>query len=137
MVDVPELPHGLVKAVADGRAVLFAGAGVSQATVRAGEQTITQSLPTWGKLLVELLDRAVQVQCMSRAESMRLKKALEAGKYLFVAETVRRALGPREFDDALESIFRRPDLRPSKRHKLITEIPFAAVITTLSTGFSC
>lgn len=130
MTSALEPPNELVHAVAAGRSILFAGAGVSQAVVRKGDKWVSHYLPTWGKLLVVLLDTAVRVGHLGSAESAKLKRALEAGKYLFVAETVRRVLGPREFDEAIESIFRSEALRPSKRHKLITEIPFAGVITT-------
>jgi len=51
-------------------------------------------------------------------------------KYLFVAEAVRRKLGARDYDDALEEIFRDPRLKPTKRHLLIAQIPWTAVITT-------
>lgn len=67
---------------------------------------------------------------MAETEAKKLRKAIKDGKYLFAAETLRRRLGASEFDDTLDSIFRDPSLRPTRRHELITQVPFSAVITT-------
>ena len=47
-----------------------------------------------------------------------------------MAETIRRKLGEREFSIILDSIFRFPPLYSTEIHKIISEIPFSAIITT-------
>ena len=128
--DIPQVPDELVQAVAAGRAVLFAGAGVSRGEVQTPEGPLEQYLPGWGDLLISLLDRAVAVQHIGAGEGKKLRKAVKDEKFLFVAETVRRRLGAGEFDEALDQLFRGENLRPTRRHKTISEIPFSAIITT-------
>jgi len=127
---IPEVPDDLVNAVVHRRAVLFAGAGLSRGEAHTHAGTSEQYLPSWGNLLIVLVDRACKKRYVSNAEAAKLKKALVERKYLFVAEVVRKKLGAQEYDDALEDIFRNPHLRPTQRHVLITQIPFAAVLTT-------
>jgi hypothetical protein len=117
----PTIPPRLLDAIKNRRCVLFAGAGLS-----SGED-----LPNWGGLLIELLQRAVDEDLMSPAAATTLRKAVRRDrKYLFVADVIKRTLGPRGFDDQMERIFRNPALKPTRRHELITRIPFLAVITT-------
>ena len=127
---IPDLPDQLVRAVADKNCVLFAGAGLSRGEVGAGNEAKEQYLPSWGELLNTLIERAVAIRHISAAEGKKLKNAVKDRKYLFVAETIRSRLGAREFDDVFDDIFRNANLRPTKRHFLITQIPFSAVITT-------
>lgn len=128
--NLPDIPDELIDAIAEHRCVLFAGAGVSRAKVIVNGKAVEQYLPDWDGLLISLVDRAIQNGHTNPAEGAKLRTAVKAGKHLFVAETVRRLLGAREFDDALENIFRSPKLRPTTRHELITRIPFSCVITT-------
>jgi hypothetical protein len=127
---LPEIPGDLVDAIVSHRCVLFAGAGVSRAGVRIKGKAVEQYLPNWEGLLILLVDRAVHNGHTTQPEGNKLREAVKQGKYLFVAETVRRLLGAREYDDALESIFRNALLRPTNRHELISRIPFSCVVTT-------
>ena len=128
--EIPEIPEQLIEAIVQGRVVLFAGAGVSRGQIETSKGISEQNLPSWGGLLIVLLERALDLGYISVKECAQLKKAVKEQKYLFVAETVRKKLGAREYDDALEDIFRNIQLRPTKRHSLITQIPFAAIVTT-------
>lgn len=116
----PTPPAKLVDAVAKGRAVLFAGAGLSLAA----------GLPTWTGLLDQLASAAATGGYLSPAESAQLRRAVKEGKYLMVADRIRRALGSSDFDRALDEIFRGPGLKPTSLHALIAEIGFSAVVTT-------
>jgi hypothetical protein len=127
---LPTIPEELINAIVGGQCVLFAGAGVSRAKVKTNGKTIEQYLPDWDGLLILLVERAVQNGLTTPTEGSKLRTAVKAGKYLFVAETARRLLGAREFDDALEDVFRRAELRPTNRHELISRIPFNCVVTT-------
>lgn len=126
----PNIPSQLMEAILDRRCVLFAGAGLSRGEVEINGSTREQALPTWSNLLIVLLDRAAELNHLASAEASRLRRAVKDKKFLFAAEAIREKMGAREFDDALEKIFRDPSLRPTHRHQLITQIPFAAVITT-------
>jgi len=128
--EFPDIPEDLVEALALRRCALFAGAGVSRAEIGVNGSITEQYLPTWERLLVLLVDRAIESRHTTPSEGGKMREAVKHGKYLFVAETVRRLLGPRDFDDALESIFRNPQLRPTKRHLLISRIPFSCIVTT-------
>jgi hypothetical protein len=103
---LPEIPGDLVEAIVSGRCVLFAGARVSRASVQLGGRTLEQYLPNWEGLLILLVEPAVQNGHTTQREGSKLRDAVKQGKYLFVAETVRRLLGAREFDDALEPYLR-------------------------------
>ncbi len=116
----PTIPPRLVDAIKNHRCVLFAGAGLSSG----------DDLPNWDGLLIELLQRAVAEDLMQPAAAAALRKAVKDRKYLFVADVIKRTLGPRGFGDQMERIFRNPALKPTRRHELITRIPFLAVITT-------
>ena len=116
----PTIPPQLLDAIKNHRCVLFAGAGLSSG----------DDLPNWDGLLIELLQRAVDEDLMQPAAAAALRKAVKDRKYLFVADVVKRTLGTRGFGDQMERIFRNPALKPTRRHELITRIPFLAVITT-------
>ena len=119
-------PEELLKALADHRAVLFAGAGLSRAEVHTETGTTEVSLPTWAELLSDLLTRTKR---LNPQETSELKRAIDFQRYGFVAQAIKERLTGGEFDDALDEIF--PErLQPTKRHRLITEIPFSAVVTT-------
>ncbi|HPQ72286.1 MAG TPA: SIR2 family protein [bacterium] len=127
---LPDIPDELIEAIVSNRCVLFAGSGVSRGKVTQKGKSVEQYLPTWEGLLVLLVDRAIKNGYTSSVEGQKLRRAAKDGKYLFVAETVRKLLGAREFDDALEEIFRNPALHHTKRHELISQIPFNCVVTT-------
>lgn len=110
--------------------MLFAGAGLSRGEIATAGGIKEQHLPSWGELLETLIDRAVKINHITAGEGSKLKRAVKDRKFLFVAETIRRRLGSREFDDAFDEIFRNSSLRPTHRHELITEIPFSAIVTT-------
>jgi hypothetical protein len=132
MQDQPfEIPQELVDAVILRRCVLFAGAGVSRASISVnGAPPVEQYLPNWKELLTLLVERAIQNKATTGTEGNKLRNAVTQGKYLFIAETARRLLGAREFDDILEDIFRNDSLQPTRRHRLISEVPFSCIVTT-------
>jgi hypothetical protein len=127
---IPDVPDKLVEAVAGRKAILFAGAGASRGEMQEGNDSVEQYLPGWGDLLIRLVDHARKIGRLTSSEASKLKRAVKDQKFLFVAEVIRRKLGAREYDEALEDIFRDPRLKPTKRHRLITEISFAAILTT-------
>lgn len=127
---IPAIPGELLEAVVSGKCVLFAGAGISRGRIITDEGEREQYLPTWGNLLIVLAKEALNLRYITKLQQSQLRNCVRDGKYLLVAETLRKKLGEREFDRILDSIFRSPNLRPTERHKIISEIPFAAIITT-------
>ena len=127
---IPEIPKQLSEAIASGNCVLFAGAGISRGRIVTETGVIEQYLPTWGKLLNVLADETLKLGYITKSQYSQLRKAVKNEKYLLVAEIIRKKVGEREFDRILDSIFRSPKLQPTERHKIISEIPFSAIITT-------
>lgn len=127
---IPTPPDELVDAVAKGCAMLFAGAGVSRGRVKKREGTTKQHLPTWDRLLAELLRHAAAYGRIPKDEAASLRIAIKEQKHEFVGEMIRRRMGEADYEQALESIFRDPKLEPTKRHDLIVALPFAGIITT-------
>src|SRR5688572_22521496 len=101
---VPDVPAKLLEALRDNRVILFAGAGMSRGDAAGTERY----LPTWGGLLIELLQQAQQAGQISSKDLNALRMAVKNKKYLFVAETIRRKLPRSEYDEALFRIFREP-----------------------------
>src|ERR1700735_4748504 len=100
----PSIPNQLSEAILDRRCVLFAGAGVSRGEGEIDGLMREQGLPTWSGLLIVLLDRAAELGHLAPAEAARLRRAVKDQKFLFAAEALRKKMGAREFDDALEKI---------------------------------
>jgi hypothetical protein len=128
--DTLDIPEPLIQSILEHRAVLFVGAGISRGQIQTDSGSIEQHLPTWSELLILLLNRTQVAGYLTLEEFAELKQAVSDRKYLFVAEAVRRKIGALEFNETLDDLFRNPNLRPTQRHKLITEIPFSAIVTT-------
>jgi hypothetical protein len=103
---IPDPPDELVRAIAEGKAILFAGAGVSMS-----------ELPDFNGLLRTLLAHAQQQDSISASEFNELEQAIGQRELLFVAETIRKELGEGAFLQKLQSMFR--GASPTQRHKLI------------------
>ena len=123
---IPEIPKELIKAVAENRSVLFAGAGISRVGITGKSDRISKGLPGWRELLLALISHAGYLHA---SESNELKQAVEDQKFLFVAQEIREKMQGQLYN-ILESILNDSSVRPNARHKLIAEIPFSAIITT-------
>lgn len=128
--DIPKAPKELVEAILSKKCVLFAGAGISRGKIMTKEGEKEQYLPTWEGLLTFLANEAQKSNYITNSQYRQLRKAAKNGKHLFVSETIRRKVGEKEFDDMLGSIFRSPTLMLTEKHKIITQIPFSAIVTT-------
>lgn len=111
-------PASLVRYVRDGRCVLFCGSGLS-AWAR---------LPTWRTLLEEIVKQLAD-EMADDANLEELKRLLEAGKLLDVADHCKEALG-RRYNDILSEHLRGAAGDIPEPHKVIVQTPFAAVVTT-------
>jgi hypothetical protein len=99
--------------------VLFVGAGLSAAA----------GLPDWKSLLVAMVDE-IESDGVPDGSTSELRALVAAGKLLEVADHCRQRLGERRYQELLGERLRGgagdiPDV-----HRLITQLPFSAVVTT-------
>lgn len=118
-MDIPKIPVGLIEQIAKGKCVVFVGAGLSMGA----------GLPSWSALLRKMMTWAENsgVKLEARAE---LDGYIDEGKLLMVAEEMLERLGKDRFRQFMEEVFQNPELQPTDAHKLITQIPFSAALTT-------
>jgi len=119
------IPKRLRTTVAEGRCVLFLGAGASMDAVDAAGNR----LPHWGLLLAELLEL---IQESSEPDSPQIvdeiQHMLEQGDFMSVAEWIDCRLGAGEFQRYM--ITRLANANSSKVHEILSSKPFRAVMTT-------
>lgn len=109
--------RALVHDIAQRKCVLFAGSGLSACA----------KLPTWPELL-EILIAETPAGQHSRPE---LRRLLKRGRLLEVGEYVKGALNEQRFTQILkDSLTPTTPGSNSRPHKLLSVLPFAAVITT-------
>jgi hypothetical protein len=102
----------------ENRCVLFCGSGLSA----------WAKLPTWKKLLQDIIDH-VGEELPDESDLDELHRLLEAGKLLEIADHCREVLGPR-YHSFLQEQLRGDKGDIPEPHKIITELPFSAVVTT-------
>ncbi|MGA9997290.1 MAG: SIR2 family protein [Pyrinomonadaceae bacterium] len=116
---VPKPPAPLVGYLQSGRCALFVGSGLSAAA----------KLPTWKDLLKEMIDE-IGGGDTSKPVVQELTKMLNEGKLLEVAFQCRDELTIPGYSALLTRKLRPDDLKIPEQHKIITQLPFAAVVTT-------
>lgn len=116
---VPNVPRELVEKILSGDCVAFIGAGLSQGA----------GLPNWPGLLHKMLDwaEAYDIEVSDRKE---IEYLISKEDYLNVAEELFERFGKDNFRRFMDTIFREPNIKPTKAHVLLAEIPFAAYLTT-------
>ena len=115
---VPKPPPSLVRYLRERRCVLFCGSGLSA----------WGNLPTWGKLLREIVAQLEQ-ETQDDSNTAELLRLLDAGKLLEVADHCKEALG-RRYNDILSEQLRGDTGEIPEPHKAIVQMPFSAVVTT-------
>ncbi|MCG6868617.1 MAG: SIR2 family protein [Gammaproteobacteria bacterium] len=116
---VPRVPPILVKEIEARRCVLFAGAGTS----------MDAKLPGWLELLRGMIERSNDSGTLNDSEHNELEALLDAGEHMVVAAFCRAKLGVYEFAEHLRSQLS-DSTRASRTHRILSEIPFRAAITT-------
>ena len=129
---VPEAPPDLIKAVAAGECVLYAGAGFS---ARAG-------LPTWFRFVEDLLAWSTSTQHIDRGFAESLREALRSDPDLVAdsimsrltlepedpTDTSAREISP-DLVDYLRGVFLKKG-QPTASHHRLKRLNFAAALTT-------
>lgn len=119
MTAIPSIPPELLEKIAADKCVAYIGAGLS-----AGA-----GLPLWDKLLKQMIDWSL-IRRIPLPDAAELNSLIDQKDYLTVADTVVEAMGDGRFREFITSVFHRVGLAPTETHKLLPEIPFAAVLTS-------
>ncbi|HEX7186538.1 MAG TPA: SIR2 family protein [Thermoanaerobaculia bacterium] len=115
----PKPPPPLVDYLRTGRCVLFAGSGLSA----------WAKLPTWKELLQDIV-REVPSYDENSSEPQELARLFEAGKLLEIADHCKEKLGEQRYSEILTTRLSGNQGDIPEAHKLISQMPFAAVVTT-------
>ncbi|HYV46661.1 MAG TPA: SIR2 family protein [Myxococcaceae bacterium] len=113
-----KVPASLVRHLNEKRCVIFVGAGLSAQA----------KLPSWGKLLDDLVTQ-VGADESDEESTAELKKLLEAGRYLDVADECKERLGS-GYAEFLSKVLQVGSGPVPEAHRLVMQLPFAAWITT-------
>ena len=114
----PTPPALLLRYIRTGRCVLFCGSGLSA----------WGRLPTWSRLLEEVVGQLGE-DSPDDSNMDELRRLLAAGKLLEVADHCKEVLG-RRYNDILSERLRGGDGEIPEPHKVIVQMPFAALVTT-------
>lgn len=118
------VPPDLSKRLADGKCVLFLGAGASLGAVdRNGN-----GLPSWGRMVDELLTLLNEEAPQGLLVQNELQDLLNLGELLTLSEWIDSELNPIKFAEFLEQ--RLGTARDSQVHQILAGKRFAAVVTT-------
>jgi hypothetical protein len=98
---------------------LFVGAGLSAAA----------GLPDWKNLLLAMITE-IESDGVTDGSSAELRALIDAGKLLDVADHCRQRLGERRYQELLGERLRGGSGDIPEVHRLITQLPFSAVVTT-------
>jgi len=115
---VPILPTQLIEACAQGKGVLFAGAGLS---AQAG-------LPTWKRGLESILRDLAEGQ-ETREVWRPLLTKLSEGDTNTTAQLIATRLTREDLQSRVQKVFARPDADITATHGILQEIPFAFALT--------
>ena len=113
-----KVPASLVRHLNEKRCVIFVGAGLSAQA----------KLPSWGQLLSNLVNQ-VGADDTDEDATAELKKLLDAGRYLDVADECKERLGS-GYADFLSKALQVGTGPVPEAHQLVMQLPFAAWITT-------
>lgn len=116
---IPAIPTELVERIADGKAALFVGAGLSQGA----------GLPGWPQLLGEMLSH-LEKRGGIQPDRPDLLTAIRQGDLLDIAETLRERLRDDEFRRFLRERIQGTQPKPTQTHRLLHRIPFGVQVTT-------
>jgi hypothetical protein len=118
--DIKSIPEELKKHLAGDNCALFVGAGLS----------IASGLPTWAKMLKELIEEMKKLPFDTKAQVSDYEKMISnPNKYLLIAEDLKSNLG-KHFNEYLERRFADPKVNPNANHNLIAATKYQFIITT-------
>ncbi len=110
-------PEALIREVADRRALVFVGAGLSKAAHHI--------MPTWGDLLVRLSAKLVKT-----VDKKLVKSLVNQGRLLDAAQIITDGIGRADLNAALKANFQ---VRPSPHHDIydkLLQLDLKTIVTT-------
>lgn len=120
MTQPVDWPSSLVQELADRRAIIVVGSGLS-AQSRANDGS---SPPTWSGLVEHLVDRCI----LSQPDKEELGELVASKQFPQAAQGVRDKANPQEFAAVLRAALQRPSFAPSAAHNAIAAIDAPVVI---------
>lgn len=114
----PKPPRSLVQYLRERRSVLFCGSGLSA----------WGKLPTWTTLLRGIVDE-LETELQDDSNLIELRRLIDTGKLLEVADHCKEALG-RRYYDILADQLRGDEGAIPEPHQAIVQMPFSAIVTT-------
>jgi len=113
------VPASLIRHLKEQRCVVFVGAGLSAAA----------GLPGWKDLLGSMITD-IENEVVTDGSTAELHSMMDAGKLLEVADHCRQQLGERRYQELLGEKLRGGSGDIPELHRLLTQLPFSAVVTT-------
>jgi hypothetical protein len=121
-----KIPYELTDAIIKGECVLFIASGLSSQVERSNGKR----LPNWSNFLIELLEWNIDKGAPFNSNPSEIKEMIDKGNHLMAAEELQEIVNSNDLSEFLNHVFRDPKVKPSNAHKLLTEIPFRAILTT-------
>jgi len=119
MVSELTVPNELITKISQDRCICFVGAGLS----------IGAGLPDWSNTM-----RQMVAWCKSHnielTDENEINDLIADNDFLVLADTLIERMGDGRFRQFIAETFRGKKLRPTETHKLLPQIPFAAVLTS-------
>ena len=122
----PDPPSELVKAAQSGKLVPLIGAGISRQAI--GKDGVTK-LPSWPDLIENLANEAERLDKLTPGERKQIDLMLARGKYLMVADSLRKRLGAGDYERFLSQCFE-IDLVPAEIHTALCGFKVPLILTT-------
>src|ERR1043165_2855806 len=114
-----DIPSNLLQKIATGDCVVYVGAGLSRGA----------GLPDWPQLLKQMISWG-EVNGVDLPHKADIENAINERKFLLAAEELTERFGDEKFRLFMSEVFRRAGLKPTLAHELLTQIPFAACLTS-------
>ena len=121
-----KIPHELIDAIVKGECVLFIASGLSSQVERSNGKR----LPNWSNFLIELLEWNIDRGAQFNSNPSEIREMIDKGNHLMAAEELKEVVNSNDLSEFLNQVFRDPKVKPTNAHKLLTEIPFRAILTT-------
>jgi len=117
----------LLEDIINKKCILVVGSGISKKSFGKNRKT----LPNWYEFLDCFIDWEYKNAKYSKKDHSELKRLLkDSNKFPIIAGDLLERTSKNELKEFLEDVFSPQDIHPSYLHKLISLIPFRAIITT-------
>src|SRR5437764_5666408 len=123
-IDLTKISEHLISAAADGRLVLFIGAGIS----KQAESNKSDLLPDWPELIKEIICIAANEGLDVDDEAL-IERLIVEGKFLIAAQALKDGIDSRVFEQFIRIRFQR-NVKPGRIHRSIFKLRAPVIMTT-------